>query len=154
MIVVLQRVSSAQVVVEGEMVARTGMGFLALVGVKKGDGEAEAELLSRKVAGLRVFNDDRGRMNRDILHVEVGGEVLAVSQFTLLADCTRGRRPGFDPAEEPAEAGRLFDFFVKSLRARGVPVSTGRFGAVMEVSLRNEGPVTIILDTESLARTK
>jgi D-tyrosyl-tRNA(Tyr) deacylase len=149
-IVVLQRVSSASVEVDGRTVAETGAGFLALVGVCKEDGEAEAELLARKTAGLRMFNDADGRFNLDILHPDVRGEVLAVSQFTLLADCRRGRRPGFDAAERPERAKALFDHFVDALRSHGVKVQTGVFGAMMRVALRNEGPVTVILDTKDL----
>jgi D-tyrosyl-tRNA(Tyr) deacylase len=150
-IVVLQRVSAARVEVSEETVAATGTGFLALLGVRKGDGEAEAELLARKTAELRVFNDADGRFNLDILHPDVRGEVLAVSQFTLLADCRKGRRPGFDAAEVPERAEALFHCFVEALRSHGVTVRTGVFGAVMTVLLRNEGPVTIVLDTDRLA---
>ncbi len=150
MIAVLQRVSSASVGVDGKPKAAIGAGFVALVGVRKGDDERAAEYLACKVAGLRVFGDDAGRFNRDILHPQVRGEILAVSQFTLLADCRRGRRPGFDAAETPQRAEALFEHFVASLRAEEVPVETGSFGAVMTVALVNEGPVTIILDTETL----
>lgn len=153
MIAVLQRVSEADVAVDGRTVARIGPGFLTLVGIRKGDGEAEGEILARKIAGLRVFNDDDGKFNRDILHPSVKGEVLAVSQFTLLADCRKGRRPGFDAAEKPEKAEALFDRFVEALRARGIPVHKGVFGAVMQVSLRNQGPVTIILDTDDMPRS-
>jgi D-tyrosyl-tRNA(Tyr) deacylase len=151
MIAVLQRVSSARVEVEGKTTAATGPGFLALVGVRKGDGDAEAALLAKKVARLRVFNDREGRFNLDILHPDVRGEVLAVSQFTLLADCRKGRRPGFDAAEKPERAEQLFEKFVTALRSHDVGVQTGIFGAVMKVSLVNEGPVTVVLDTDELA---
>ncbi len=175
MIAVLQRVSAASVTVEGDTnvavesdtnvavesdtnvavesdtKAEIGAGFVALVGVRKGDDEHAAERLARKVATLRVFGDERGRFNRDILHPLVQGEILAVSQFTLLADCRRGRRPGFDAAESPERASALFDHFVAALRSEEVAVKTGAFGAVMRVALVNEGPVTIILDTDKLA---
>jgi len=146
---VLQRVSTASVCVDGAVIAATGAGFLALVGVEKGDTPVEAELLAHKVAGLRVFNDEQGKFNLAIVHPDIKGEVLAVSQFTLLADCRKGRRPGFDAAERPAEAHALFELFVQALEAEGVTVRCGRFGAVMEVTLVNEGPVTIILDTNT-----
>lgn len=152
MIVVLQRVSSARVDIDGSTKASIGPGFVALVGVGKGDDEQAAEYLARKVAGLRVFNDDAGRFNRHILDPAVRGQVLAVSQFTLLADCARGRRPGFDKAEIPERAAALFDHFVSALRTEQVPVETGSFGAVMTVALVNEGPVTIVLDTRSMNR--
>lgn len=150
MIVVLQRVSSARVEVESEIIAETGTGFLALVGVRKGDEEDDAALLARKIAGLRVFSDEDGRFNRHILHPKVRGEVLAVSQFTLLADCRKGRRPGFDAAAKPDRASTLFDIFCARLALEGLKVRTGRFGAKMSVSLRNEGPVTIMLDSVEL----
>jgi len=153
MIVVLQRVSSASVAVDGKPKAAIGAGFVALVGVRKGDDERSAEYLAHKVAGLRVFGDDGGRFNRDIVHPQVRGAILAVSQFTLLADCRRGRRPGFDAAETPRRAEALFEHFVAALRAANVPVETGSFGATMRVELVNEGPVTIILDTERLNTT-
>jgi len=149
-IVVLQRVSSASVEVEGKVIAETGTGFLALVGVRKGDAEEDAAVLARKIAGLRIFSDDEGRFDRHILHPEVRGEVLAVSQFTLLADCRKGRRPGFDAADRPDRASALFDMFCAGLVQEGVRVRTGRFGARMSVALLNEGPVTIILDSNDL----
>ncbi len=143
---VVQRVSSAQVVVAGEVVGRIAQGFMVLLGVGRGDDEAAADYLADKVAGLRVFADDEGMMNRSI--VEVGGAVLAVSQFTLYGDARRGRRPGFDRAGRPEQAEPLYGHFVARLRAAGVPVETGRFQTHMEVSLVNDGPVTILLDSE------
>lgn len=143
---VVQRVSSAQVVVAGEVVGRIAQGFMVLLGVGRGDDEAAADYLADKVAGLRVFADDEGMMNRSI--VEVGGAVLAVSQFTLYGDARRGRRPGFDRAGRPEQAEPLYEHFVARLRAAGVPVETGRFQTHMEVSLVNDGPVTILLDSE------
>jgi D-tyrosyl-tRNA(Tyr) deacylase len=144
--VVAQRVSRASVSVEGETIARIGHGFLLLVGIAQEDGEEEVRWMAEKVAGLRVFADEEDRMNRSL--DEVGGEVLAVSQFTLYGDCRKGRRPSFTRAAAPAEASRLFDRFVESLRLR-VPVQTGRFGAMMSVDLVNDGPVTILLEREA-----
>lgn len=144
---VVQRVSSASVRVgEGE-VARIGRGFLVLVGVGRGDGARDAVYLARKVAGLRVFDDGEGKMNRSLVHPEVRGAVLAVSQFTLLGDVRHGNRPSFTAAEEPGRAQALFQRFVEALRGYGVPVDTGVFGARMAVSLVNEGPVTILLES-------
>ena len=143
--VVLQRVKNASVTVEGEAISAIGAGLLLLVGVARGDGEAEADWLAAKVAGLRVMGDDEGKMNRGV--TDVGGAVLAVSQFTLLADTRKGKRPSFVGAAPPEEAERLFDFFCERLRAAGVDrVETGRFGAMMDVALVNEGPVTIVLE--------
>ena len=143
--VVLQRVKSASVTVEGETVSAIGAGLLLLVGIAQGDGEAEADWLAAKVAGLRVMGDDEGKMNRSV--TDVGGSVLAVSQFTLLADTRKGKRPSFVGAAPPEEAERLFDFFCERLHAAGVDrVETGRFGAMMEVALVNDGPVTIVLE--------
>jgi D-tyrosyl-tRNA(Tyr) deacylase len=143
--VVLQRVKEASVTVEGEKISGIGQGLLLLVGVAHGDGEPEADWLAEKIAGLRIMSDDAGKMNRSVR--EVGGAVLAVSQFTLLADTSKGRRPSFVRAAPPEDATRLFDHFCERLRAAGVqPVQTGRFGAMMEVSLVNDGPVTILLE--------
>jgi D-aminoacyl-tRNA deacylase len=131
--VVLQRVSDI------------GAGLLLLVGIAAGDGEAEADWLAQKISGLRIFNDGAGKMNLSVR--DAGGEVLAVSQFTLLADTRKGKRPSFVGAAPPEEAERLFDYFCERLRAPGTgPVKTGVFGAVMEVALVNDGPVTIILE--------
>ena len=141
----LQRVSRASVTVDGEPFSEIGPGLLLLVGVAKGDGEAEADWLAEKVAGLRVLADDAGKMNRSVR--EVGGEVLAVSQFTLLADTRKGKRPSFVGAAPPQEASPLFDYFCDGLRAAGIAsVKTGRFGAIMDVALVNDGPVTIVLE--------
>ena len=143
--IVLQRVTRASVTVGGETVSEIGPGLLLLVGVAKGDGEAEAEWLAEKVAGLRVLSDEDGKMNRSVR--EVGGEILAVSQFTLLADTRKGKRPSFIGAAPPEEASPLFDYFCEKLRAAGVAsVETGSFGAMMDVALVNDGPVTIVLD--------
>ena len=143
--VVLQRVKNASVTVSGEMVSEIGEGLLLLVGVAKDDGEGEASWLAEKIAGLKIFNDEYGKMNLGVR--DVGGEILAVSQFTLLADTRKGKRPSFIGAARPEEAERLFDHFCERLRAAGVDrVETGRFGAVMSVALVNDGPVTIVLE--------
>jgi D-tyrosyl-tRNA(Tyr) deacylase len=143
--VVLQRVSRASVSVSGEKVSGIGRGLLLLVGVAHGDGEEQARWLAEKVAGLRVFGDEYGKMN--LSAVDVGGEVLAVSQFTLLADTRKGKRPSFAHAAPPEEAEPLFDRFCELLREAGVEsIKTGRFGAMMDVELVNDGPVTIVLE--------
>ena len=143
--IVLQRVKNASVTVEGERISSIGAGLLLLVGVAKGDGEAEADWLAEKVAGLRIFGDENGKMNLGVR--EVGGEVLAVSQFTLLADTRKGKRPSFVHAAPPEEAEQLFEYFCERLRAAGVgSVETGSFGAMMDVELVNDGPVTIVLE--------
>jgi D-tyrosyl-tRNA(Tyr) deacylase len=143
--IVLQRVKNASVSVGGERISEIGPGFLLLVGVANGDGETVADRLAEKVAGLRVFADDDGKMNLDVR--EVGGEVLAVSQFTLLADTRKGKRPSFVGAASPGEAELLFDYFCEKLREVGVrSVETGSFGAMMDVALTNDGPVTIVLE--------
>ena len=140
MILVLQRVTRAAVRVGGETVGSIGPGLLVLGCVEPQDGEESADEAARKTAELRVFADGSGRMNRDVR--EAGGSVLAVSQFTLGANLSRGRRPGFEGAARPEVAEPLFARFVAALRAYGVPVETGRFGAMMEVELVNDGPVT------------
>jgi D-tyrosyl-tRNA(Tyr) deacylase len=143
--IVLQRVKNASVRVGDETISEIGAGLLLLVGVAQGDGEAEADWLAEKVAGLRIFNDESGKMNLSLK--DVGGEVLAVSQFTLLADTRKGKRPSFVGAAPPEEAERLFDYFCERLREAGVgSVKTGSFGAMMDVALVNDGPVTIVLE--------
>ena len=143
--VVLQRVKSASVAVEDEMISEVGPGLLLFVGVAASDGEAEADWLAEKLAGLRIFNDEEGKMNLSVR--DVGGEVLAVSQFTLLADTKKGKRPSFVGAAPPEEAESLFDYLCERLRAAGVvSVKTGSFGAMMSVELVNDGPVTIVLE--------
>jgi D-tyrosyl-tRNA(Tyr) deacylase len=142
---VLQRVKYASVSVGGERISEIGPGLLLLVGVAKDDGEPTADWLAEKVAGLRVFADADGKMNLDIR--ETGGEILAVSQFTLLADTRKGKRPSFVNAALPREAELLFDYFCKKLHAAGVrSVETGSFGAMMDVKLLNYGPITIVLE--------
>jgi D-tyrosyl-tRNA(Tyr) deacylase len=143
--IVLQRVKNASVTVEGERISEIGPGLLLLVGIAQGDGEAEAGWLAEKVAGLRIFNDEEGKMNLSVR--DVGDEILAVSQFTLLADTRKGKRPSFIYAAPPEEAEPLFDYFCERLRGAGVAsVKTGSFGAMMDVALTNDGPVTIILE--------
>lgn len=143
--IVLQRVKNASVSVDGEPVSEIGAGLLLLVGVADGDANEQADWLAEKVAGLRIFNDEDGKMNRSVS--EIGGEVLAVSQFTLLADARKGKRPSFIKAARPEEAEPLFDYFCERLGKAGVPsVRAGRFGAMMDVSLVNDGPVTILLE--------
>lgn len=143
--VVLQRVKNASVTVEGTRISEIGPGLLLLVGVARGDGEAQADWMAEKIAGLRIFNDGDGKMNLSVR--DAGGEVLAVSQFTLLADTRKGKRPSFIGAALPEEAEPLFDYFCERLRDAGIgTVKTGRFGAMMDVSLTNDGPVTIVLE--------
>jgi D-tyrosyl-tRNA(Tyr) deacylase len=143
---VVQRVSRAQVTVNGEIVGKIGLGLLVLLGVGRDDGEADATYLAEKIAGLRVFEDAQGKMNRSVQ--EVGGSVLAVSQFTLYGDVRRGKRPSFDAAAPPEKARQLYEFFVEQIRAAGLPCETGRFQEMMKVDLVNEGPVTILLDSQ------
>jgi D-tyrosyl-tRNA(Tyr) deacylase len=142
---VLQRVTRASVTVDEQIVGRIGVGWLVLLGVAKGDLDDDADRLADKVAGLRAFEDDAGKMNRSV--VDVGGSVLVVSQFTLLGDCRTGRRPSFIDAAEPSQAERLYLRFVDKVRALGLPVETGTFRADMKVDLLNDGPVTLLLDS-------
>ena len=142
--IVLQRVSSASVRVGGEVVGEIGRGFLVLVGIERGDGPAQVRAAAEKLAGLRVFEDGAGKMNLDL--AAVGGAFLVVSQFTLAGSVAKGRRPSFDGAAPPGEAEPLVDALVSGLRGRGFRVETGRFRAHMEVSLVNDGPVTLIAD--------
>ncbi|RUL87585.1 D-aminoacyl-tRNA deacylase [Tautonia sociabilis] len=142
---VLQRVSRASVEVDGQTVGRIDRGWLVLLGVAKGDAEADADWLAKKVAGLRAFEDEAGKMNLAV--GEVGGGVLVVSQFTLLGDCRKGRRPGFDAAADPAEAERLYGDFCRRLASLGLPTASGVFRATMQVELVNDGPVTLLLDS-------
>jgi D-tyrosyl-tRNA(Tyr) deacylase len=142
---VVQRVSSARVVVAGEVVGEIGAGLCVLLGVARSDGEAEAERLAGRIARLRIFENEDGRFDRAV--VDVGGAALVVSQFTLIADTAKGNRPSFGDAARPEQAKPLYDRFCDELRALGVPVETGVFGARMQVELVNDGPVTIVLDT-------
>jgi D-tyrosyl-tRNA(Tyr) deacylase len=142
---VVQRVSHAQVTVNGEIAGQIGMGLLVLLGVGRDDGEADATYLAGKICGLRIFEDDQGKMNLSVQ--EASGSVLAISQFTLYGDVRRGKRPSFDAAAPPEKARPLYEFFVEQIRAAGVPCETGRFQEMMKVELANEGPVTILLDS-------
>ncbi|HLV90499.1 MAG: D-tyrosyl-tRNA(Tyr) deacylase [Acidimicrobiales bacterium] len=142
--VVAQRVSRASVTVDGRVVGEIGPGLLLLAGVARGDTEEVVRAAADKLAGLRIFPDDEGRMNRSV--VDLGGSALVVSQFTLLGDARRGRRPSFTEAAPGPEAEPLVELFARELEARGVPTSTGSFGAHMEVELVNDGPVTLVLD--------
>ena len=145
--VVLQRVTASQVVVDGVTIGKIGVGLNLLVGLTDKDTEATLDWMVRKCLDLRVFpNDEGGRFDRSIQ--EIGGEILVVSQFTLYGDCRKGRRPSFDRAAHPTQAEQLYDRFVEKLRASGLKVETGQFGAKMQVSISNDGPVTLILERE------
>jgi len=142
----IQRVSEARVTVEGEVTGRIGLGLVALLGVGLRDGEVEVNWLAEKIVGLRIFEDDDGKMNRSL--AEVGGAMLVVSQFTLYGDARKGRRPSFTEAAPPELAERLYELFAARVAGQGVEVATGRFRAHMLVSLVNDGPVTLWIDTE------
>src|SRR3979409_1466564 len=142
---VIQRVSSARVIIDEREHSAIGAGMLVLVGVEKEDTGEDAAMLARRIVELRIFEDDAGKMNRSI--AEAGGQILAVSQFTLLGDCRKGRRPSFDPAAPPDVARTLYEKFVTEIDALGFPVATGVFQAMMNVELTNQGPVTFILDS-------
>jgi len=145
---VVQRVSRAEVRVEGRIVGAIGRGLLVLVGIAREDTPETGKVLAEKIANLRIFDDEQGRMNRSLL--EAGGGVLCVSQFTLYGDCRKGRRPSYDRAASPEAARALYESFVESLGALGVKVETGEFRAMMDVELVNDGPVTLLLDTERM----
>jgi D-tyrosyl-tRNA(Tyr) deacylase len=140
----IQRVTKASVSVDGQVIGGTGPGLLVLICAMKGDSEVQADQLAAKIAKLRIFRDDEGRMNRSVR--DIGGTALVVSQFTLAADTSRGNRPGFSTAAAPVEGERLFEYFAQRLAAEGVPADTGRFGADMAVELVNDGPVTIWME--------
>lgn len=150
MIAVIQRVTSARVLVEGTGIGAIGRGFVALVGALDGDGERDLEYVAKRLATLRLFADADGRMNLSL--EDVGGELLVVSQFTLAADTRKGRRPSFVRALAPDRAEPMIENLVERLRARGITVATGRFGADMQVELVNDGPVTIVLDSRQTRR--
>ncbi|MFZ5964747.1 D-aminoacyl-tRNA deacylase [Thalassococcus sp. BH17M4-6] len=141
----LQRVSRASVTVEGAVLGEIGPGLLILVCAMQGDTRAEADKLAQKIAKLRIFKDDAGKMNRNV--VDAGGAALVVSQFTLAADTSRGNRPGFSAAAAPEDGRALYEYFAAQVQAQGIAVATGRFGADMAVDLTNDGPVTLWLDT-------
>ncbi|NQT69288.1 MAG: D-tyrosyl-tRNA(Tyr) deacylase [Desulfobacteraceae bacterium] len=143
---VIQRVKSSSVTVGDETVGKIGSGLLVLLGVAEPDQSADADFLAKKIVNLRIFEDEQGKMNRSL--IDIGGEMLVVSQFTLLGDCRKGRRPSFIDAAGPDKANELYEYFVAQLRKTGVHVATGRFGAMMEVSLINDGPVTLILESK------
>ena len=145
---VVQRVTRAEVRVDEQVVGRVGPGLLVLVGIARDDSVDCAQLLAEKIVHLRVFDDEQGRMGRSLL--EAGGSVLCVSQFTLYGDCRKGRRPSYDRAASPQIAEPLYEFFVAALRQWGLRVETGRFQAMMQVELVNDGPVTLLLDTEKV----
>jgi D-tyrosyl-tRNA(Tyr) deacylase len=142
---VVQRVSRAQVAVDGEVVGDIGRGLLVLLGVTHTDDEADADYLAGKIAGLRVFEDENGKMNLDT--AAVSGGILVVSQFTLYGDVRRGKRPSFDAAAQPERGRQLYEYFVERIRDVGLPCQTGRFQEMMQVELVNDGPVTILLDS-------
>ena len=147
---VVQRAARAAVTINGGGTRSVGQSLVVFLGVVKGDGEAQAVFLADKLSGLRVFSDAQEKMNLSV--ADVGGEALVISNFTLGSDCKKGRRPSFDLAAPPEEAQALYRRFVEELQARGVPVQTGEFGAQMQVSVENDGPVTLILDTERIGR--
>ncbi len=145
MVVILQRVASATVEIDHRVVGKIGKGILLLLGVYRDDTESDAKFLVDKIAGFRIFPDKNRNMNLSL--DEVGGSVLVVSQFTLCGDWRKGRRPGFQLAASPDEGNRLYEWFISAMRGKGIPVETGEFGAMMNVSLVNEGPVTFVLDS-------
>jgi len=145
---VVQRVSHASVKVDGELTGEIAKGLLVLLGVAQDDSEADADYLAEKICGLRIFEDEAGKMNLSV--ADVGGAVLAVSQFTLFGDVRRGKRPSFDAAARPEQAKALYEYFVERIRASGLRCETGRFQEMMEVELVNSGPVTILLDSKKM----
>jgi len=145
---VVQRVNRASVKVVGEITGEIGHGLLVLLGVAQEDVEADADYLAEKIAGLRIFEDDAGKMNLSV--VDISGALLAVSQFTLFGDVRRGKRPSFDAAARPERARELYEYFVGRIRALGLRCETGRFQAMMDVELVNSGPVTVLLDSKKL----
>ena len=145
---VVQRVSRASVKVNHEFTGKIGEGLLVLLGVAQEDAASDADYLAAKIAGLRIFEDEEGKMNRSV--VDIGGAILAVSQFTLFGDVRKGKRPSFDTAARPARARELYEYFVTQIRALGLRCETGHFQEMMEVELVNQGPVTILLDSKKL----
>ena len=140
----IQRVLHASVTVNGKITGQIGQGLLVLLGVQKGDEKTNADFLSKKICNLRIFEDENGKMNKSIL--DIGGKMLIVSQFTLCGDTSRGNRPGFDNAALPADANKLYEYFSNMVRANGIEVQNGIFGADMKVELLNDGPVTFMLE--------
>ena len=145
---VVQRVTDADVSVENQVKGSIGRGFVVLLGVEEGDNETDADYIAEKVSGLRVFDDSEGKMNLSV--TDIGGEILSVSQFSLLADARKGRRPSFIRAAQPEEANRLYEYFNEKVREKGVTVAEGVFRADMLVRINNDGPVTILLDSRKL----
>ena len=142
---VVQRVKKSSVNVDSQIIGRIDKGLLVLLGVAKGDTPSDADYLANKIVNLRIFEDDDAKMNRSLL--SIGGKMLVVSQFTLLGDCRKGRRPSFAAAASPQKAAELYDYFVQQVRRLGIAVETGRFQAMMEVTLINDGPVTLVLES-------
>lgn len=140
----IQRVKKASVTIDNELYSKIGPGLLVLLGVEKGDAEENAELLLDKLAKLRIFEDEQGKMNRSIL--DIGGEMLVVSQFTLCGDCKKGTRPSFDHAAAPQIANELYEYFINEVKKLNIPVKTGKFAAMMDVELVNDGPVTFMIE--------
>lgn len=150
--IVIQRVTHASVKVDGETVGKIGKGFLLLIGVAKGDTENEAKVLAEKISKMRIFEDENEKMNLSLF--DVCGQVLAVSQFTLCADCRRGNRPDYMNAAPPSDANALYELFMDELRKKGLTVEQGIFGADMKIELLNDGPVTIVLDSQDLKKSR
>lgn len=144
MIGLIQRVKKASVTIDNELFSSINAGILVLYGVEKGDEKEKAEKIADKISKLRIFEDENGKMNKSIK--DIFGEVLVVSQFTLAGNCTKGTRPSFDRAELPEKANEMYEYFIKQLKDKGLPVKTGVFGAMMDVELINDGPVTFILN--------
>jgi len=140
----IQRVKKASVTIDNELYSEIGQGILVLLGVEKGDSEANADKLADKICKLRIFEDENEKMNKSVQDVE--GEILVVSQFTLAGDCKKGTRPSFDKAENPDRANELYEYFTKVIKNNNIPVKTGKFGAMMDVELINDGPVTFMLE--------
>ncbi len=149
---ILQRVSRAQVTVDGKIHGKIAQGYLILLGVAHEDTKTEAKFLVNKIVGLRIFNDDEGKMNLSIDQVD--GQILVVSQFTLFGDCRKGRRPGFTDAAPPEKANSLYEYFCEEISRKGIEVQQGCFQTEMKVELVNDGPVTLLLDTETLSRPR
>ena len=150
--IVIQRVSEARVDVDGKTVGEIKKGFLLLVGVSKGDLPEDAVMLAEKISKMRIFEDENEKMNLSL--ADIGGSVLAISQFTLCAECRRGNRPDFFNAAPPVEANELYELFISEMRSKGITTEKGIFGADMKVSLINDGPVTIVLDSEDLKKSR
>ena len=148
MIAVIQRVKRAEVTVDGKSVGKCGKGFLILLGVASGDSLTDADVIIKKIPSLRIFTDDNDKMNLSL--TDIGGEILAISNFTLLANCRRGNRPDYMGAEKPDEASKMYDYFVEKLRESVPHVATGVFGADMQIDVLDDGPVTIILESAAL----